>query len=334
MALDVRLIGPFASAFARLIALLAFVALCAFLLAKLSPIDPVDAYLGPAIGRVGEAQRAAIAAAWGLDRPWPTQFLLWLGNLLSGDAGYSLSYNAPVAEVIAARAGPSLALAGTSWLLSSLVGFMLGILASVYEDTALDRIVRGWSFVLASTPTFWLAILMLTVFSVGLGWAPLCCAGPIGVRPQDVSLAQALAHLALPLLTLTLFGVAQIALHTRAKAIVIMRSDHVRFAFAQGAGRLDIAIRHVARNAALPGIALMLASIGELFGGAMLAEQVFAYPGLGRAAVDAGLQGDVPLLLAITLLTAFVVGLGGMAARLVAKTVDPRLRNADLAVAP
>ena len=334
MALDVRLIRSLVSALARLAALLAFVALCAFLLVKLSPVDPVDAYLGPAIARVGEAQRAAIAAAWGLDRPWPEQFLLWLGNLLSGDAGYSLSYNAPVAEVIAARAGPSLALAGTSWLLSSLAGFTLGILAGVYEDTVLDRVVRFWCFILASTPTFWLAILMLTVFSVGLGWAPLCCAGPIGVRPQDVSPMQALLHLALPLVTLTLFGVAQIALHTRAKAVLVMRSDHVRFALAQGAGRVDVALRHVARNAALPGIALMLASIGELFGGAMLAEQVFAYPGLGRAAVDAGLQGDVPLLLAITLLTALVVGLGGMAARLVARAVDPRLRDAEAVFAP
>lgn len=145
---------------------------------------------------------------------------------------------------------------------------------------------------------------------------------------------QALLHLALPLVTLTLFGVAQIALHTRAKAVLVMRSDHVRFALAQGAGRVDVALRHVARNAALPGIALMLASIGELFGGAMLAEQVFAYPGLGRAAVDAGLQGDVPLLLAITLLTALVVGLGGMAARLVARAVDPRLRDAEAVFAP
>lgn len=328
MALDVRLIGSLAAALARLGALLAFVALCAFLLVKLSPIDPVDAYLGPAIGRVSEAQRAAIASAWGLDRPWPEQFLRWLGNLLSGDAGYSLSYNALVAEVIASRAGFSIALAGGGWLLSGLLGFTLGVLAGVYENTILDRAVRSWSVVLASTPTFWLAILMLTVFSVGLGWAPLCCSGPIGVHPQDVTLPQTLSHLALPLITLTVFGVAQIALHTRAKAIVIMRSDHVRFALAQGAGRGDIALRHVARNAALPGIALLLASIGELFGGAMLAEQVFAYPGLGRAAVDAGLQGDVPLLLAITLLTALVVGLGGMAARLMAGAVDPRLRDA------
>ncbi len=309
----------------RTIALLAFVAASAFLLLRLSPIDPVDAYLGPAMARVGVEQKAAIAAAWGLDRPWPVQFLAWAGNLASGNLGFSITYNAPVAEVIRARIGPSLALTGMAWLLSGCLGFGLGILAALHRDRWPDRLLTGWFFLLASTPTFWLGMLALTVFSVELGWAPLCCAGPIGVAPDAVTMGERIHHLVLPLAVLTAFGVAQIGLHTRSKALDILACDYVLLARAQGAGTLDIVRRHVMRNAALPGLALLFASIGEIIGGAMLAEQVFAYPGIGRALVEAGLRQDVPLLLALTLLTAAIVASGGAIARFLARRLDPRL---------
>ncbi|WP_108259512.1 ABC transporter permease family protein [Mangrovicoccus ximenensis] len=116
---------PLLRILARQAALLACVALAVFLLMKASPVDPVDAYLGPAVARVGPEQKARIEAAWGLDRPVHAQFLGWAGNLLSGDLGYSTSYNAPVAEVMRDRIGASLALTGSAWLLSGLLGFAL-----------------------------------------------------------------------------------------------------------------------------------------------------------------------------------------------------------------
>jgi peptide/nickel transport system permease protein len=312
---------------ARQALLLATVALAVFMLMKLSPVDPVDAYLGPAIAWVSPEQKARIAAAWGIDRPAGAQFLAWAGHILTGDLGQSTTYNLPVSRVLADRLGPSLALTGLAWALSGALGFALALIA-VAAGGWTDRIIRLYCYILAATPTFWLGMLMLLVFSVSLGWAPICCAGPVGLRPEEVSFAQKLHHLALPLAALTLFGVAQIALHTRAKLIEVLQSDFVTLARAQGAGRFDILWRHGARNAALPAVTALMASIGEIFGGSILAEQVFAWPGLGRATVEAGLKGDVPLLLAIALLTTLIVSTGNLIADRIYALVDPGIAPA------
>ncbi|MBB3936168.1 ABC transporter permease [Aureimonas phyllosphaerae] len=317
-----RLILP---ATLRLAALLLLVAGIAFALVRLSPVDPVAAYLGPGIARLQPEQRERIEAAWGLDQPAPVQFGRWLGHVLSGDLGWSTSHNAPVATVIAERGAATLRLALPALVLSGALGFALGTLAGTREGSRLDRAVRLYAYLLAATPTFWLAIVALTVFSVQLGWAPLCCSGPIGVTPDRVTLAETLAHLALPLGVLTLFGVAPVALHTREAIAAAMRSDHALFAFAQGASRRDVAWRHAARAALLPALTIVCASLGEILGGAVLAEQVFAYPGLGRATVQAGTQGDVPLLLALTLMAAALVATGNLVADRLYARIDPRL---------
>ena len=145
----------------RLALLLAGVAVVAFALAKLSPVDPVNAYLGPAIAKVGPEQRALIAARWGLDQPVTVQFLNWLSNLASGDFGWSATYNAPVGEVIQSRVAASAVLMGLAWLASGVIGFSLGVTAATYEGGWCDRVIRVYAYVLASTPTFWIAILLL-----------------------------------------------------------------------------------------------------------------------------------------------------------------------------
>lgn len=312
----------------RQVALLAVVSVAVFLLMKASPVDPVDAYLGPAMAHVGPDQRAQIAASWGLDRPVHEQFLTWAGHVLRGDLGFSTTYNAPVAQVMGDRIGASLALTGLAWLLSGAFGFALGLVAAAWAGGALDRTIRAYCYVLAATPTFWLAMLMLTAFSVRLGWTPICCAGPVGVPPDQIGFWDRLHHLILPLAALTLFGVAQIALHTRVKMIEVLASDYVLLARAQGAGRLDIVARHGIRNAGLPALTVLMASTGEIFGGSILAEQVFAWPGLGRATVEAGMKGDVPLLTAIALLTALIVSSANRVANRIYPVLDPRMRGA------
>ncbi|WP_342791221.1 ABC transporter permease [Aureimonas fodinaquatilis] len=294
---------------------------------KGSPIDPVDAYLGPAMAYVGPEQKIQIAAIWGLDRPIYEQFLRWAGHVLTGDLGYSIVYNTSVSEVLETRLGASLALTGLAWLLSGILGFVLGVISAAYEGRWLDRVIRLYCYVLAATPTFWLGMLMLAFFSVKLGWTPICCAGPIGVPSDQISVVERLQHLILPLSALTLFGVAQIALHSRAKMIEVLQSDYITFARAQGAGRFDIILRHGIRNAALPALTVLFASIGEILGGAILVEQVFTWPGLGRATVEAGVRGDVALLLAIAMLTTIIVSTGNMIADFLYHVVDPRLKE-------
>ena len=138
----------------RQVALLAMVSVAVFLLMKASPLDPVDAYLGPAMAHVGPDQRAQIAASWGLDRPVHEQFLAWAGHVLRGDLGFSTTYNAPVAQVMGDRIGASLALTGLAWQLSGAFGFALGLVAAAWAGGALDRTIRVYCYVLAATPTF------------------------------------------------------------------------------------------------------------------------------------------------------------------------------------
>ncbi|GGC78974.1 ABC transporter permease [Vreelandella lutescens] len=320
-----RLTAWLASRILRLMLVLLCVAAVSFGLMMLSPIDPVDAYLGPQMAQVSPEQRALIAEQWGFDAPASVQFSHWLRHVLSGELGWSHIYNQPVSEVIQQRFQRSLALLFSAWLLALLLGMILGIAAGSKEGSWLDRFISGYAYVTASTPTFWLAMLALLLFSVTLGWTPTCCAGPAGVLRQEVDPLTRLHHLILPIATLALLGMATITLHTRAKMVAFMRSETALHAFAQGASRFDIAWRHGIRHASLPAITLAFASLGELFGGSLLIEQVFAYPGLGQATVAAGLRSDVPLLLAIALFTALFVSIGNLIADGLYHLADPRI---------
>ena len=314
-----RLAAWFTARLLRLVLVLLCVAAVSFGLMMLSPIDPVDAYLGPQMAQVSPEQRALIAEQWGFDAPAMVQFSHWLRQLLSGELGWSHIYNQPVSEVIGQRFQRSFFLLFGAWLLSLALGMLLGIAAGSKEGAWLDRLISGYAYITASTPTFWLAMLALLLFSVTLGWTPTCCAGPMGVLRQEVGPLTRLHHLILPMATLALLGMATITLHTRAKMVAFMRSETALHAFAHG--DLPDLLHHLV----LPAITLAFASLGELFGGSLLIEQVFAYPGLGQATVAAGLRSDVPLLLAIALFTALFVSMGNLIADGLYQLADPRI---------
>lgn len=311
----------------RFVLLMLAVGLVVFALVSMSPIDPVQANVGQAAYvNMSEAKRAQLASYWGGDVPFWERFANWAGALLQGDMGTSLRFNAPVPEVIAHRAANSLALMGIAWLLSGVLGFALGVAAGARRGGALDRVVRSYCFLLASTPTFWLGLLILMVFAVRLGWFPIGFSVPIGVSAADVTLADAVHHLVLPALTLSVTGVANIALHTREKVVDVLESDYVRFARARGESELSVIVHHGLRNVALPAVTLQCAFISEIFGGSVLVEQVFSYPGLGQAAVTAGLGGDVALLAGIALVSAALVFGGNLLANILYGMLDPRMR--------
>ena len=311
----------------RFALLMLAVGLVVFALVSMSPIDPVQANAGQAAYvNMSEAKRAQLASYWGGDVPFWERFANWAGALLQGDMGTSLRFNAPVSEVIAHRAANSLALMGIAWLLSGVLGFALGVAAGARRGGALDRVVRSYCFLLASTPTFWLGLLILMVFAVQLGWFPIGFSVPIGVSAADVTLADAVHHLVLPALTLSVTGVANIALHTREKVVDVLESDYVRFARARGESELSVIVHHGLRNVALPAVTLQCAFISEIFGGSVLVEQVFSYPGLGQAAMTAGLGGDVALLAGIALVSAALVFGGNLLANILYGVLDPRMR--------
>lgn len=311
----------------RLATLLAAISLLSFLLVKSSPIDPIQAYVGADMMRVSPEQREQIAQYWGLDKPVMEQFGHWASAVLQGDLGTSMIYRRPVAEVIQERFLSSLALMSAAWIASGVIGFALGVVAAMNKGAWLDRLILWYCYTLASTPAFWLGLLLLMVFAVWLGWFPVGMGVPAGVLAEDVTLADRLRHLILPALTLSIVGVAPMALHTREKLIDVWNSDFILFARARGERGFLLFWRHGLRNVALPAITLQFAAFSELFGGAVLAEQVFSYPGLGQATVEAGLRGDVPLLLGLVLFSALFVFTGNTLADLLYRIVDPRMRE-------
>jgi len=312
----------------RCILLLLCVSIVAFILVSVSPIDPLQANVGQAaLGSLSQEQIEKLQAYWGVDTPPLQRFVNWAADALRGDLGISLRYRAPVTQVIGQRLQNSLLLMVTAWVISGVLGLTLGVLAGAFRGTAADRVIRGYCLAVASTPTFWLALLLLMVFAVWLQVLPIGLSVPIGMEQSAVTLVDRLRHAILPALTLSITGVSNIALHTRAKLIDVLDSDYVLFAKARGESRRDILLRHGLRNILLPAMTLQFASISEIFGGSVLAEQIFSYPGLGQAAVDAGLGSDVPLLLGITVISAAIVFAGNLIANLLYGVIDPRIRR-------
>ena len=312
----------------RMLLLLLGVSLAAFLLMAAAPLDPLQTNVGQAaLGSMSQEQIAQLEDYWGVNTPLPERYLGWLSAALRGDLGTSLLYRQPVLQIVAERLGNSLGLLLSAWVLSGVLGLTLGVLAGAFRDRWPDRLIRGWCLLLSSTPAFWLALLLLMVFSVWLGWFPIGLSVPIGAAAEQVSFLERLRHAFLPALTLSVTGVSGIALHTREKMADVMESDYVLFARARGESLGGIVLRHGLRNVALPAITLQFASVSEIIGGSVLVEQVFSYPGLGQAAVNAGLGGDLPLLLGITVITAAVVFGGSLAADLLYGAVDPKIRR-------
>lgn len=311
----------------RMVTLLVAICFISFLLIKNSPIDPIQAYIGADLLKVGPEQREMIAKYWGLDQPVIVQFFNWGSSLLRGDLGTSMIYRRPVADIISERFINSLALMLSAWILSGIIGFFMGVIAAMKKGTWIDRLIKWYCFTLASTPTFWMGLLILIVFAVWLQWFPIGMGVPAGVLAEDVTLADKIKHLILPALTLSIVGVANIAMHTRQKLIDVLASDYVLFARARGEQGFVLFWRHGLRNVALPAITLQFAAFSELFGGAVLAEQVFSYPGLGQATVEAGLRGDVPLLLGLVIFSTLFVFVGNLIADIIYRIVDPRMRG-------
>lgn len=293
----------------------------------MSPINPVKTYISNII--ISQNQIAQLEAYWGVNEPITTKMANWLGNIIQGDFGTSLIFRVPVIDVIKERFLASLALMLFSWILSGIIGFTLGVLAGFKKDTIVDKAIKVYCYILQSAPTFWIALLILMIFSVYLGWFPTGLGVPIATLSENVSFWDWLNRLILPMITLSIVGIASIALYTRDKLIEEMNSDYFLFAKARGESGWNLIKRHGIRNILLPAVTLQFLGFSELFGGAVLVEQIFTYPGIGQAAVSAGLKSDVPLLLGIVIFSAIFVYCGNLIADLIYNFVDPRIKESE-----
>lgn len=309
----------------RFIILMIAVAIFSFILLDLSPINPLTVYLKGAA--VSEAQRTILNQYFGVGVPLHIKIYHWLLNLIQGDLGTSLIYRAPVIDVITQKFIASLALMALSWIFSGIIGFALGVVAGKNKGSWIDKAVKVYCYAIQSAPSFWVGMLILMVFAVYLGLFPIGFGVPIGVSSTNASFMDWASRLVLPTLTLSLVGLAPIAMYTRNELIQVLSSDYVLFAKSRGEKGWNLVKNHGIRNILLPAVTLQFLSFSELFGGAVLVEQVFSYPGIGQTAVAAGLQSDVPLFLGIVLFSAVFVFVGNLLADISYYFIDPRIKE-------
>jgi peptide/nickel transport system permease protein len=282
-----------------------------FMLVHLVPGDPIDN-----IVRVGAtpSEKAALVARYGLDQPLWAQYLNWFGKMLQGDLGDAMILRRPVADLIALNLPHSLALGSLALLFSTVVGITTGALAAIFRDTWFDRGVMTLILLGSTVPSFWLALLMIMLFAVTLGWFP-------------VSGARTASALVLPVLTIGLGGVALVARVTRVAMMDIARRDFVMMLHAKGVSRWRIELGSVLRHALMPVVTILSLRIGWILGGAVAVEFVFARPGLGSLLITSLNQRDYPVVQGCLLMLAIAVMLGTLLGDIVQAAMDPRIRE-------
>jgi peptide/nickel transport system permease protein len=306
-----------AGRFVATVFLVVLVTALTFSLLLLAP-DPAKARAGV---EATEEQIEAVRVEFGLDRPPLTRYLTWLGDAATGDLGTSFQYRTPVSDIIRERGPITLTIAISGLLLSLAVGIALGTLAALKVDTATDRAILSISALAAAAPAFWVAMVLVAVFAISLGWFP--ATGWTALEDDPVGW---LRGLVLPSVALGLGGASTITRITRSSVLEVFQSDHLRSARLKGLSPLRVLVTHVIPNALTPVItAATLLFIG-LLNAAAIADIVFSIPGLGKQAFEAATFGDTNMVLGITVVVAVVVGLVNLLADAMQVLVNPRLR--------
>lgn len=307
-------------------AILICIAILNFLLIQAAPGDPAQVMAGEA-GETDEVFLAQLRERFGLDQPLHVQLGRYIGAIVQLDLGYSYRQQMPVATLIWDRLPATLLLSLSAFAISLGLGTLAGVLASARQGRWQDSVISTIALIFYATPLFWLALMAVLLFSVQLGWLPgfgyeTVGAGHTGMR-RALDIA---AHLVLPATTLGLFFMAVYARMTRASMLEVNRLDFVKTARAKGLRPGVIQRRHVLRNALLPVVTLAGLQAGQLVGGAVLIETVFAWPGIGRLMFEALSQRDYNLLLGVFLVSAAMVLLFNLITDLLYRLVDPRIR--------
>jgi len=301
------------------------VAVINFMLVHLAPGDPVSVLAGEA-GASDEKFVAQLRKEFQLDRPLVVQLGNYLAATATLDLGYSYRQQRPVWDMIVERLPATLILTLPAFVLALAGGILLGALASRYRGSWLDSLITAASLAFYATPIFWVGLLLVLAFSVNLGWLPpfgfetMGSAHTGAARVLDVA-----RHALLPVATLAGFNLAVYTRLTRASMNEIQTADFVKTAWAKGLSTRRVVWVHQLRNAVLPVITLAGMQAGQLIGGSVIVETIFAWPGIGRLAFDALLQRDYPVLLGVFFCTAMVVVALNLLTDLIYRLIDPRM---------
>jgi peptide/nickel transport system permease protein len=322
------------------------ITLISFMLMLKTPGDPVT-LLTFRPNSTPEAA-AILRRQLGLDKPAIVQYVYWLvGNdwvkidvdgdgkgdvqgtrkgILRGDFGRSIAQKRPVIDIIRERVPATLLLTVPSLLLGYLVGMIIGLLAAIYHKSWFDQLARFLSVAGSAIPSFWLGLILIIVFSVRLDWLPMSGMRDITRPSSEYRVSDSLPYMVMPVTVFSLIIISSVSRFTRAQVLEVMAQDYVRTAYAKGLRVNNIYVHHIARNALIPIVTLLGGSIGFLLSGAVIIEQVFSWPGLGRTAIDAVSQRDYPVIMGTVIIGGVMYILGLLISDILYGFVDPRIR--------
>lgn len=297
-----------------------------YIIVNLAPGDPVTALMNPEqMANMGPEWIESQKESLGLNKPLPVRYFLWLKETATGNLGFSSTDRMPVAEKIGERIWPTLKLMGVVIVMSLLVGVPLGVISALRQYSFIDYFLTVLGFLTVSIPSFFLALILIYLFSLKLDWLPATGMYTVG---QVRSFSDSLSHIIIPALVLGLGQAAPIIRYTRASLLETIKQDYVTTARAKGLAEMRVVSRHALRNALIPIITVVALNVPSLVGGTVIIEQVFAWPGMGSLAIGAVQARDYNLLMGINLIAATMILMSNLLADAVYALVDPRIKYA------
>jgi peptide/nickel transport system permease protein len=296
-----------------------------FVLTRMAPGDPVDYLIGDAT--VSQEFIDRLRADMGLDQPLYQQLAIYIGKVATGDLGHSFVNRAPVLDLVLERFPATLLLMGSQYVLSIVIGVMLGVISAYRPSSGVDNAITVFSLASFAIPVFWLGQMLILVFAYYLDWFPI--QGMINLREGYTGFAHVLDvahHLVLPAFTLALYNLALILRLTRGSMLQVVGQEYIKVARAKGLSETTVMVKHALRNALLPVVTVIGLEFPNLIAGAVLTETVFGWPGLGRLTFDAIHSRDYPLLMGMFICICFLVIIGNLIADLLYSILDPRIR--------
>ncbi len=282
--------------------------------------SPLELLRGP---RVSEAALEAKAIALGLDKPFYVQYFIWLFQLLQGNMGYSIKSYQSVSSMIGSHLGPTLLLMGVSLIVGLLVAVPAGIYSAVHQYSAGDYTAVTLSFLGSSIPSFFLALLLIFIFTIKLNWLPSSGMTTLGTKGGAADVAR---HMVMPVIVLAVSIAGRNIRYIRSAMLEILQQDYLRTARAKGIGRFLVINKHALRNALVPIVTVIGMEIPVLFGGAVIVEQVFSWPGLGLMTMSAITSRDYPVIMGVCLLSAIVVLAANIITDILYALADPAIQ--------
>ena len=304
-----------------------FLSVATFYISRLAPGDPLMSYYGERVEKMSVEEKTSARERLGLNDPIHIQYIRWAENALKGNFGISFQYKQDVMEVIGQRIGFTLILGGIGFVLTFAGALLLGLLCAWHEDRWADRILCKVGTVLSCIPEFWLSLILILVFAVGLHWLPGSGAYDVGYK-KDV--LNRIEHLILPLTIVVVQHMWYYAYMIRNKLLEEVRADYVLLGRSKGLSKKDILFKHCLRNVLPSYISIMAISVPHVVGGTYIVETVFSYPGIGALSYESARFHDYSLLMVLCLMTGILVIFCNLLGQIINERIDPRMKATEI----